>query len=397
MINPPGHRSRDGFQWTREGGLQAGIPSLGVIKPTNNLSPAGTNDAVFDVIVVGGGYTGLTAIRDLALAGHRVLLPEARDRIGGRSWSSNIDGYPYELGGTWLFRYGMSSALEISMVTESGLNKCFVDMGSNRLEMSHEREDIPSESALIKYIDVDGHLARTVIPFPHDPHYDKEAVAHYDAMSMADRLAEIADELTPVEYSMLEQFLAVTCGSGRFEDASFFEVLRWWALMNYSYRDFIALGLTYKLRHGQPALARGFFDEALATGNLRRSSSNSSSSSAGTGTTATFRAHRVICTVPLNVLYKIDFSPPLSQAKSEASKLGHVNQVAKCHAELGHPELRSVTAFSRDAKLTYGFGDGTTPAGNTHPEEDIQETLQAWRDLIVGRNTPGTTMMEGVY
>jgi hypothetical protein len=152
MKNPPGHTGRDGFQWTKETGLQAGVPSLGVILPPSNLPSDDTaNSEAFDVIVVGGGYTGLTAIRDLTLAGHKVLLVEARDRIGGRSWSSNIDGYPYEMGGTWvhwnqpfvwreLFRYGLSTKLEISMVTEGGLNKCFVDMGTRRVEMGHDKE-----------------------------------------------------------------------------------------------------------------------------------------------------------------------------------------------------------------------------------------------------------------
>jgi hypothetical protein len=270
-------------------------------------------------------------------------------------------------------------------------------------------QDLLSESALKKYVDVDGHLARTVIPFPHDPLYNKEAVARYDAMTMADRLDEIADELTPVERNMLEQFLSITCGSSRFEDASFLEVLRWWALMNYNYTDFIALGLTYKLRAGQSALARSFFDEAFATEKLRYAFDSpvskivdqggvvevATTARDGSGTATTFRAHRVICTVPLNVLYKIDFSPPLAPLKTEASKLGHVNHVTKIHAELANPELRSVGAFSL-GKLTYGFGDGTTPAGNTHmvafgssqagrhlqPEEDMEETLRAWRHLI---------------
>ena len=58
--------SRDGFQWTPETGLSQGVPSIGVISPPTNIS---SSSAKYDVIVVGAGYSGLTAARDLTLAG----------------------------------------------------------------------------------------------------------------------------------------------------------------------------------------------------------------------------------------------------------------------------------------------------------------------------------------
>ena len=66
--------SRDGFQWTPETGLTRGVPSLGVISPPTNIKDA-NKDGPWDVIVIGGGYCGLTATRDLTLAGTYPISP----------------------------------------------------------------------------------------------------------------------------------------------------------------------------------------------------------------------------------------------------------------------------------------------------------------------------------
>ena len=56
----------------------------------------------YDTIVVGAGVSGLTAARLLAAAGHRVLVLEARDRIGGRTWTDRSDGRVTDLGASWI-------------------------------------------------------------------------------------------------------------------------------------------------------------------------------------------------------------------------------------------------------------------------------------------------------
>ena len=57
-----------------------------------------------DVIIIGGGLSGVRAARDLGDAGRTVLLLEARDRLGGRVWTRPFRGRDelIELGGTWV-------------------------------------------------------------------------------------------------------------------------------------------------------------------------------------------------------------------------------------------------------------------------------------------------------
>jgi monoamine oxidase len=55
-----------------------------------------------DVAVVGAGFAGLSAARDLAGAGHDVVVLEGRDRVGGRSHTGTVAGVPVDLGGTFV-------------------------------------------------------------------------------------------------------------------------------------------------------------------------------------------------------------------------------------------------------------------------------------------------------
>ena len=70
-----------------------------------------------DVVVVGAGFAGLSAARDLVRLGHDVVVLEGRDRVGGRSATSTIAGTPVDLGGTFV---GPTQDAVIALAKELG-------------------------------------------------------------------------------------------------------------------------------------------------------------------------------------------------------------------------------------------------------------------------------------
>ena len=55
------------------------------------------------ILVIGAGLAGLIAAHKLQNQGYEVVVVEARDRIGGRIWtSSQWPDMPLDLGATWI-------------------------------------------------------------------------------------------------------------------------------------------------------------------------------------------------------------------------------------------------------------------------------------------------------
>ncbi|MFC9488288.1 flavin monoamine oxidase family protein [Streptomyces hydrogenans] len=79
-----------------------------------------------DVVVAGAGLAGLVAARDLVAAGLDVVVLEARDRVGGRTWTATFEAaeVAVDLGAEWVApdhhsavvreaaRYGLALALD---------------------------------------------------------------------------------------------------------------------------------------------------------------------------------------------------------------------------------------------------------------------------------------------
>lgn len=261
-------------------------------------------------------------------------------------------------------------------------------------------QDALMESALKKFANVDGQYGRIVMPFPHSESHNPEA-AKYDKMSVADRIAQIKDDLSSEEHTVLLGFVLL-CSCSTPEKTSFYEYLHWWALCNYSYEYCIEYLIKYKFKGGQSSFAINFFKEACSTGRLSYAFNTpvASINDDGSGVQAIardgriFKASRLISAIPMNILKDVSFSPPLAAGKLDASTTEHVNKCVKVHAEVRDRDLRSWSGITYpNNSLMYAIGDGTTPSGNTHivafggqhdhlqPEKDIDKTMDALKTL----------------
>jgi pseudooxynicotine oxidase len=325
-----------------------------------------------DVIVIGGGFAGVTAAREAALRGRSVLLLEARARLGGRTWNAPWDGTSIEYGGAWVHWHQPHTWSEI---TRTGLRVQMSEdaaraawyVGAERREGSIQERDEIARRGWDRFVEG----VEAALPMPHDPLYAIDRLARFDRLSIAERLEELAlpDEERAVLAAELE-----SVAHAPIDQAGAVSVLRWHALSGYSLAltqftggrvtlergtgallDAIARGAAYALRLESPVAA--VRDDGDVVEVEMRS-----------GELASARA--VVVAVPLNVLGAIEFSPPLSETKREAAALGQASRGIKIFIRArgeallqnsiraGHPfgYLDGETLLADGTQVMIGFG-----------------------------------------
>ncbi|MEV0783836.1 NAD(P)/FAD-dependent oxidoreductase [Streptomyces sp. NPDC050423] len=83
---------------------------------------------MMDTIVVGAGIAGLTAARLLRAAGQRVVVIEARDRVGGRMWTDRTAGFCVDRGASWI--HGVTNNPLAELVSALGIDTYEFTVGS---------------------------------------------------------------------------------------------------------------------------------------------------------------------------------------------------------------------------------------------------------------------------
>ncbi|MFI9203816.1 flavin monoamine oxidase family protein [Streptomyces sp. NPDC053048] len=283
----------------------------------------GAEDVPWDFIVVGAGFAGVTAARELRARGKRVLILEARGRIGGRTWTDTYAGQQIEVGGTWveatqpnigreLKRYNLlleddDAPSRMMMPTPDGPKAFTADEANARMGAAFDKLFAG---------------ARDYFPQPYAPTTRMDLLQQIDKLSLRDKLNEIklplADEL------MINGQTAIYSG-GTSSMGALTMFAHWWALSGYSIQGW---GETtyHRLKTGTGGMISAMLNEAKPTLMLNNPVSAITDDGRWARVTTragkTYSAKGVIVAMPVNSWSTIKWSPGLPAVHTAAASQG---------------------------------------------------------------------------
>jgi pseudooxynicotine oxidase len=285
----------------------------------------------YDVIVVGGGFAGVTAARECALRGRRTLLLEARDRLGGRTWSSSWNGFQIEYGGAWVhwhqphtFSELTRAGLEVAVSEDAG--RAHWHVGDERRTGTIEERDAIARRGWDRFVEG----VREALPKPHAPLAALDELARFDRLSIADRIAEL--DLDDEERDVLAAEVE-SVAHGPLTEAGAVSILRWHALSGYSLALTQFTGGRVTIVEGTGALLGSIAGGADFESRLSTPVASVATANGGveveTRAGETFGADAAVVAVALNALGELEFSPQLPEAKRRAIELGQASRGVK--------------------------------------------------------------------
>jgi len=351
-----------------------------------------------DVIIVGGGFAGVTTAREIALRGRSVLLLEARDRLGGRTWTRPFAGRErhVELGGAWIntrYQRHVAAAIDrhgIGVERERGSPTPFqwrFDGVSARAFPLRGGEIYELERALHRIVAAS---RRIDVAIPRD----EQDLADLD-VSVDEFLGGL--ELSPRCRAFLAGFGALGSGAAAADWSALTAFSLIAAFGNSAYAWYAAVTDTF-------AGGTGAVVEALATGLEVRLGSPVAAieqrdddvavrGACGAETVA----GAVVLAVPVNAWAQIAFEPALSAAKQEVAGTGHPNRMAKVWALVsGAPA--DAAAFGPASELLYlapqyELPEGLLMVGFSSPPHPLDVADPAAIERAVREHHPGAAVI----
>jgi monoamine oxidase len=360
-----------------------------------------------DVIVVGGGFAGVTAAREIALRRRSVLLLEARDRLGGRTWSADWDGIPIEYGGAWVHWHQAHTWSEITRADlrvelSPDADRAHWWVGSERREGTIAERDAIAARGWDRFVDgVD-----EALPNPHDPLLAADELARFDRLTIAERIEQL--DLDAEERAVLEAELE-SLASGPLDEVGAVSVLRTHALSGYSLALAQFTGGRVTLADGTRALLEAIALAAPVETRLETPVAAVRARDGGveveTRDGELFEAAAVVVAVALNVLGTIEFEPALSEGKQEAIALGQGSRGVKIFLRTrgdtrenairaGHPfgYLDTELLLDDGTQMQIGFG----PDASRCDADDAVAVQHALDEILPGYELVAATAHDWV-
>jgi monoamine oxidase len=306
-----------------------------------------------DVVVIGGGFAGVTTARETTLGGADTMLLEARDRLGGRTWTKDWNGTDIELGGGWVHWHQPHVWSEITRAgvgTERGEDAARASWfaGQERRVGSIADRDAIAERGWNQFVEG----VEDALPLPHDPAFAADELARFDRQTIAERVAEL--DLNEEEHDVLWAELE-SLAHGHLDDAGAVAVLRWHALSGGTLHLTQETGGRVTFTEGTGSLVDAIaskrpFETRLSTP-VAAVSQQDGRVEIHTRAGATVPARVAVVAVPLNALGGIEFDPPLSETKREAIALGQASRGVKIFIH-----ARGEPVFQNGIKPSHPFG-----------------------------------------